>query len=307
MSDPRSKHVLALSAQRLAFPALLGGAVCIAFAPIFVRLSETGPIATAFYRMALSLPLLWAWMKFLPGSADRRPRSVGDYGVLILAGVFFAADLAVWHWSITLTAVANATLFANFAPVFVTLGSWWLFGERFTRTFLVSIGLGIAGAAILMGDSLNLRAQNFAGDVLGLTAAVFYGAYLLTVSRLRRSFSTAVIMTWSGLASAAILLPLAWVSGDVLFPVSAYGWGVLVALALLSHAGGQSLIAHALAHLSAAFSSVSLLLQPVVASLLAWLLLAEPLRAWQGIGGLLVLAAIALARHTGRATTSAAV
>lgn len=305
MSDPRSKHVLTLSAQRLAFPALLSGAVCIAFAPIFVRLSETGPVATAFYRMALSLPLLLAWMNLLPGSAVRRPRSVGDYGVLILAGVFFAADLAVWHWSIKLTAVANATLFANFAPVFVTLGSWWLFGERFTRTFLVSIGLGIAGATILMGDSLNLHAQNFAGDVLGLTAAVFYGAYLLTVSRLRRSFSTAVIMTWSGSASAAILLPLAWVSGDVLFPVSAFGWGILVALALFSHAGGQSLIAHALAHLSAAFSSVSLLLQPVVATLLAWLLLAEPLRAWQGLGGLMVLAAIALARHSGRATTSA--
>ena len=307
MFDPRCKHAATFSAQRLAFPALLGGAVCIAFAPIFVRLSETGPIATAFYRMALSLPLLWAWMKFLPGSAVRRPPSLGDYGVLVLAGVFFASDLAVWHWSIKLTAVANATLFANFAPVFVTLGSWWLFGERFTRTFLVSIGLGIAGAAILMGDSLNLHTQNFAGDVLGLTAAVFYGAYLLTVSRLRRSFSTAVIMTWSGAASAAILLPLAWVSGDVLFPVSAYGCVILLALALFSHAGGQSLIAHALAHLSAAFSSVSLLLQPVVASLLAWLLLAEPLRAWQGLGGLMVLAAIALARHGGRTTTSAAI
>lgn len=286
----------------MAFPALLGGAVCIAFAPIFVRLSETGPVATAFYRMALSLPLLWAWMSMLPGAAVRRPRSWRDYGVLLLAGVFFAADLTVWHWSIKLTAVANATLFANFAPVFVTLGSWWLFGERFTRTFLVSIGLGIAGAAILMGDSLNLHAQNFAGDSLGLTAAVFYGAYLLTVSRLRRSFSTAVIMTWSGAVSAAILLPLAWLSGDALFPASAFGWGILIALAVFSHAGGQSLIAHALAHLSAAFSSVSLLLQPVVATLLAWLLLAEPLRAWQGIGGCLVLASIALARHGGRAS-----
>ena len=306
MSFRRSIPSATFFAERLAFPALLGGAVCIAFAPIFVRLSETGPIATAFYRMALSLPLLWAWLNLLPSAAVRRPQSPRDYGVLILAGVFFAADLAVWHWSIKLTAVANATLFANFAPVFVTLGSWWLFGERFTRTFLVSIGLGIAGAAILMGDSLNLRAQNFAGDVLGLTAAVFYGAYLLTVSRLRRSFSTAVIMTWSGLASAAILLPLAWVSGDVLFPVTAYGWGILVALAVFSHAGGQSLIAHALAHLSAAFSSVGLLLQPVVATFLAWLLLAEPLRAWQGVGGFLVLAAIALARHGGRTTTRAA-
>ena len=294
---------MTFSAERLAFPALLAGAVCIAFAPIFVRLSETGPIATAFYRMALSLPVLWVWMRL---QSDPIARSPGprDYAVLLLAGAFFAGDLAVWHWSIKLTAVANATLFANFAPVFVTLGSWWLFGERFTKTFIVSIALGIVGAAVLMGDSLSLRAQNFAGDLLGLTAAVFYGGYLLTVSRLRRTFATSVIMCWSGLASAAILLPLAWVSGDALYPATYYGWGILLGLALFSHAGGQSLIAHALAHLSAAFSSVSLLLQPVVATLLAWWLLAEPMRPWQAVGGILVLAAIVLARHD-RATASA--
>ncbi len=72
---------------------------------------------------------------------------------------------------------------------------------------------------------------------------------------------------------------------------------MLLALALLSHVGGQSLIAYALAHLPAAFSSVSLLLQPVAAALLAWLILSEALGLLQGLGGAVVLAGIAIARR----------
>jgi drug/metabolite transporter (DMT)-like permease len=72
---------------------------------------------------------------------------------------------------------------------------------------------------------------------------------------------------------------------------------VVLGLALVSHAAGQGLIAYALAHLPAAFSSVGLLLQPVVAALFAWLLLAEPLAALQVAGGMVVLAGIYLARR----------
>ncbi len=285
------------SSARIAFPALLAGATCIAFAPIFVRLSELGPVATAFYRVALSLPVLWCWVWLAPAGSVRRPRVPRDFFHLALAGVFFACDLAVWHWSIRLTAVANATLLANFAPIFVTLGSWWFFGERFTARFLVSIAVGITGAVILLGDSLSLSTGHLVGDALGALTAVFYGGYILTVSRLRRAFPTATIMAWTAFASAALLLPLAWVSESSLLGVSAPGWAILLALAVFSHAGGQSLIAYALAHLSATFSSVGLLLQPVIAAFLAWLLLHERMHLWQAVGGVVVLAAIALARR----------
>ena len=73
-----------------------------------------------------------------------------------------------------------------------------------------------------------------------------------------------------------------------------------MSLALVSHAGGQSLITYALAHLPAAFSSVSLLLQPVIAALLAWVLLAEPLRSMQALGASIILLAIVLARRGSR-------
>ena len=284
---------------RLAFPALLLGATAIGLAPIFVRLSETGPVATAFYRMFLSLPVLgvWWWTErhrcgSLPTANNRWIRSW-----LVAAGLFFAADLAVWHWSIRITTVANATLLANLAPLFVTLASWAIFGQRFRAGFLIGMAIALAGAFVLMGDSLGFGQTRLVGDLLGMLTAVFYAGYIVSVARLRAGVSTATVMFGSAAVSAAALLPLALLSGENLLPVSVNGWFVLLALAVVSHAGGQGLIAWALAHLSAAFGSVSLLWQPVAAALFAWLLLHESLGAWQVAGGIIVLAGIYLARR----------
>ncbi|WP_207484227.1 DMT family transporter [Arenibaculum pallidiluteum] len=286
--------------QRLALAALLAGALSIAFAPIFVRLSELGPTATAFWRLTFALPALFAWMRLEGGGAYARPAGWADYLRLSVPGLFFAGDLAVWHWSIHYTSVANATLLANFAPIFVALASWLLWGERFTRTFLGGLALAIAGAAVLMSRSLNLGLDTLFGDALGLLTAAFYAGYILSVGKLRARFSTAALMAWSGVVTALALLPVALLSGEGLIAGTAWGWGILLALALFSHAGGQSLIAYALAHLPATFSSVSLLVQPAAAAVLAWLLLGEALGPFQALGALVVLAGIFLARRGSR-------
>jgi len=290
----------------VALAALFTGAVAIAFAPIFVRLSEVGPTATAFYRLALALPMLWLWVAaegpiHRGGRArHRRPSTRRDYLYLSLAGLLFAGDLAFWHTSIRLTSVANATLLANAAPIFVTLGGWLLFGERFSGRFLAGMATAMAGAVVLMGESLTLDLDRLVGDALGIVTAFFYAGYILAVGRLRAAFSTATIMAWSGSVTALVLLPLAWLTGDSLLVASAFGWSVLLGLALISHTFGQSLIAYALAHLPVAFSSVGLLLQPAVAALLAWWLLAEALSVWQGLGGVVILGGIVQARRGSR-------
>ncbi|MGH8672144.1 MAG: DMT family transporter [Burkholderiales bacterium] len=284
--------------SRIATTALLVGATAIAFAPIFVRLSELGPSATAFHRLFLALPALWLWNVLDNAPARTTPPPARcEYWPFVVAGLFFAGDLAVWHWSIKLTSVANATLLANFAPIFVALAGWLLFHERFTAVFLAGMTLALAGAIVLMWQSLSLSHDHLVGDGLGILTAVFYAGYILSVARLRARYPTAKIMAWSGMVTCAALLPVAMLSGESLIAMSLKGWFVLLALALISHAAGQSLIAYALAHLPAAFGSVGLLWQPVAAAGLAWVILNEPLGAWQLGGGALVLAGIYLARR----------
>ena len=99
--------------------------------------------------------------------------------------------------------------------------------------------LAILGAAVLMGESLAFNLANLFGDALGVVTAMFFGAYILTVGRLRARVPTAVIMVWSSLVTALVLLPATLLWGEGLIATTAWGWTVLVGLALIAHAGGQ--------------------------------------------------------------------
>jgi drug/metabolite transporter (DMT)-like permease len=282
--------------QAYAVAALLAGAAAIAASPLFVKVSEAGPIATAFWRVALALPFLWAWSMI--GQRGAHIASfTAERRLMIWAGLFFAGDLAVWHWSIVLTSVANATLLANLAPIFVTLAVWLLYGKRPTVMFVAGLAAAIAGVTLLLGGDLHAGGRAVLGDFLGVVTAMFYAAYQLTVTRLRSRAATAGIMAWSGLVTAVVLLPLALGSGEQILPHSPTGWAKLIGLALISQVAGQSLIAYAMAHLPATFSSVGLLAQPVIAALLAWGLLAETLGWVEIAGGIVVLIGIAIAHR----------
>ena len=281
--------------SRAAFLCLLAGGCAIAFAPIFVRLSDTGPVASAFWRTALAVPLLWLWVASREAVPAARPLPRAS---LALAGLFFALDLGVWHWSIVWTSVANATLLANLAPIFVTLAGWLLWRRRVTRTFLVGMFVAIGGMFVLVGPNFSVGGTALAGDALGALTAVFYAGYMLAIKNARDAqASTARLMAWSTTISAIALLPVALVAPQPFLPAAASGWLVLLALALVSQILGQGLIAYAFAHLPASLSSVSLLIQPVVAALAAWAIFGEAVGAAQLAGGAIVLAGIWLARR----------
>jgi drug/metabolite transporter (DMT)-like permease len=276
--------------------ALFAGATCIALSPIWVRVADVGPTASAFWRVALAVPLLWAALALVPRSVAASART--QWPLLAAAGLAFAGDLAFWHWSIQYTSVANSTLLANLASIFVTLAAWLLWRQRPSAQFLVGLALALAGVGLLVRASLGFSETALRGDGFGVITAMFYAWYLLTVKRLRDlGAATLRLMAVTTTITAAVLLPVALASGDIMLPAGAQGWLVLLGLAWITHAGGQGLIAYALAHLPAAFSSVGLLLQPVLAALFAWALLAEPLSPLQIAGGAVVLAGIYLARR----------
>lgn len=284
--------------NQLALLALVAGGIAIGSSPIFVRLSEVGPLATAFWRVALALiPLTIFSLLNRSKSSDAPPRTLGDCLLLSLPGVFLAIDLAAWHLSVHMTSVANATLLANLAPVFVTIFGRLLFGFAITRIFLAGLAIAAIGVVVLKGGPAAMGGGDLIGDAVAVFAAIFYAGYILAIGRLRTRYDTLRIMQWGSASAAFCLLPAALLLEPVLLPSTVDGWANVFGLAFLTHAGGQALITYALAYLPAAFSSLTLLLQPVVAALLAWGLLDEPLGVMQAIGGLIVLAGILIARR----------
>ena len=285
--------------HRAAFLCLLAGGCAIAFAPIFVRLAspEVGPVASAFWRTALAMPLLWTWV-FTRKGATPAKAGARSFLPILLAGLFFAGDLGVWHWSIVWTSVANSTLLANLAPIFVTLAGWVFWKRRVSGLFLVGMCVAIAGMFILVGPNFFVGGTRLLGDALGALTAVFYAGYFLAIKVARDSgASTARLMAWSTTVTAILLLPVALLSPQPMLPPTAASWAVMLGLALVTQIAGQGLIAYAFAHLTASLSSVSLLIQPVVATFVAWLLFHEAVGVAQCVGGVVVLAGIWLAKR----------
>ena len=148
---------------------------------------------------------------------------------------------------------------------------------------------------ILNGATASIGSRGALGEAVAIAAAVFYAAYLLLLGRVRRRFSASSVMLWRTTAAALCSAPLLMAEPSAI-PHTNTGWATLAALGLVSHAGGQGLIAYALGWLPITASSVTLLIQPVVSAILAWGLLGESLTAVQCIGGAIVLTGVLLVR-----------
>jgi drug/metabolite transporter (DMT)-like permease len=280
-----------------AFASLLLGGIAIGFAGILMRLSDVSPLASAFWRMALALPLLWGWAWAVRGQ-DTRIGLRTDYSrVLLLAGMFFAADMGIWHLSLHYTTVSNATLLSNFAPIFIALWLWAVYRMRFARVFMVGMVIALIGAVLLIGPNAALGGTKLLGDGLGLSTAVFYAGYQLVIKDGRSQYSTARLMAWSTTITALFLLPFALAMPGAFWPAQAAGWLPLLGLALVAQVGGQTVIAYALAHLPASLASVSLLIQPLTATIAAWIIFHEVIGPLQMVGGAILLLGIYLSKR----------
>ena len=285
------------SRNQTGITALILGATGIGFAPLFVRMSELGPFATAAHRMILASPLLWLWSRWEsqahPGL--RQPRVAADFLWMGLVGFFFSGDMALWNWSLHLTTVANSTLITNLTPLIVMITARVLFGEPITQYYLIGMPIALAGVILMVRSTSPALEDHWKGDLVSVGALLFYAGYLLALRRLRILYSSASILCWSGLFSAAMLSLVAVAAGEPLLPSSSVGWLPLLALAGISHVAGQGFIAYGFGHVSASVGALVLLVQPVVAMILAWGLLSEPLAPIQCLGALTVLAGITIA------------
>ncbi|HEX7761283.1 MAG TPA: DMT family transporter [Caulobacteraceae bacterium] len=292
--------------QRLALAALVFGALAIGAAPIFVRLSQTGPAATGFWRLTFALPILVA-LSLRREQGPLGERSLGRPGAANLAaGLMFALDLACWHYGIRFTSVANATVLPNLTPVLVTLGAWVLFRERPRGAFLIGLSVAMGGAVLMALANAGAGAvgtRPHLGDALSVSTAFWYALYFVAVRRARDSQSATRVMTWSSLAGAPILLVVALALGERILPASLAGWAPLAALGLV-HVLGQGAIAWALGRLPTATASLVVLVQPVAAALLAYGVFGEAMTPLQTLGGALALAGVAFAQWKGRAAAT---
>jgi drug/metabolite transporter (DMT)-like permease len=282
--------------RQLALAVILLGGACTGSSGILMRLSETGPVATAAWRMLIAFAILSAAVPFVGGAAERwqsvlRGRGLG---ILVLAGFLFAIDLAFYHWALVLTPVAHATLIVNLAPLVALSAGFLLFGESLGAAKLLGLAAALGGAFLMTAMRAD-AAGTLAGNGLAVIGMLGYALYLVVVKQAIRQHSSLTIMVWSSGSAAAMLFIAASLAGERIVPVTVQGWEVVIAMGLVAHVIGQGLVALGMRNAPVGLASVLLLIQPVVAAIGAWMLFSESLSPLELVGALMVLAGLAIA------------
>ena len=277
------------------FLMLAFGAMLIGFAPIFVKWSLLSPSAILFWRMLLALPLLIIFNYVVNKQFLFRVKNKNTIFYTALASLAFTTDLILWHASMSITSVSNATIIVNSAPIFVAILAYLIFKDKPAKGFGVSFIITYIGIIGLIIFSNNFTSGRVLGDILCMIAAIGYAIYLLVISRLGKETSLNIIFYTTLFCCLFSIIPMI-VGGGNHIPTSHFEWKNLFLMAFLCQFGGQFLITIGIGKVSASNGSIGLLMQPLTATILAAFIFSEILNLIQILFVLITLIGIYLAR-----------
>ena len=268
---------------------VLGGGVSIGFAPIGLRLGldTMGPQAIAFWRYLFATPMVFTAIFLVYRRFPVRPNRFA-----VIAGVFFALDIGLWHAALTLTSVANSAFIVNLGNIGVGLLAWIFLKERLNWIWLLAVIVAFVGAGLLTQGGGENGVGDFRGDLLALGAAVFVSFYVLCSKIARREMSGLDVLFWVTFVEMVTAGLITLASGERFMPMDAEGWRAPLLLAVIVQCVGQGLIITGLGRTPAAIAGVLILVQPVVAAALSWQMFGEHLLGWQIVGGALILVGV---------------
>jgi drug/metabolite transporter (DMT)-like permease len=275
------------------------GAICIGFAPIFVKLLTLGPTAIGFYRCGLAAVILSSIFFFqgkrtIPFRPWQWPRLM--WKLAASAGLLFALDLFVWHRSLIYCGAGMGTILANTQVFYVSLVGILFHKEKLTARFVGAVLLAFLGIYLLAGfQAQNQRGEHYwVGVALGLATGVFYAGYLLTMRRLehvRNHIPTEQFLCLVS-ALAALFLFLTSVAESEMRLPHANEWMWLIGLALITQVLGWILITRNLSRIPVSRAGLVLITQPLVATVAGALIFKESLAPIQIVGAAVSLGSI---------------
>ncbi len=275
---------------------LLLGGLFVGFAPLGLRFSDMEPVVTAFWRFVFGLPMLLVFAK-VAGFKITRPNWAA-----VATGVFFALDMGIWHAALVRTSVANATFIVNLGAISVGLMAWIFLKQRPASIWPVAALLALCGAAAMAFGAAPVGSGNqshvtysIVGDMMALIAAVCVSFYLLSATIARQSMPGFSVVFWMTVTSIPVVAIMALVAGENFIPERLADFSAPLWLALFAQCLGQGLIILGMGMTKPSIAGVIVIVQPVVAGLLAWPLFGEALTFFQLAGAVAILIGVWLA------------
>jgi len=286
--------------DRPGFPprlALLISIMAVSTASILIRMSGSPPLAIASYRLVFSTIMLMPFFVRFDGPGKMRRLGAREVAGLMGIGVVLAIHFASWITSLSFTTVASSVIFVHIDPIFVAIVSHFFLKERVTRRMVAGIAVAFVGATMIAVGDAGVGELNLYGDLLALVGGVMLGIYILGGRVLRRNLDLASYVTPVYATASIVLVLMSLLSGTPLtgYPVDEYV--LFFAIALVPMIFGHTVYNWALRYVSAPLVSMSLLGEPVGASILALLFLDEVPSTMVLLGGVVTLAGILLCAY----------
>jgi drug/metabolite transporter (DMT)-like permease len=274
--------------------ALISGVLAVSTGAIFAKLAEAPALVIAAYRVGLASLILApiAWWKARDEIMGLEMR---EYVLAMLSGLFLALHFISWISSLTYTSVANSVVLVNTNPLWVGILTPVISKDRLTLMTKISIVISVIGGAIIGAGDFATGGQALWGDFLALLGSICAAVYLLLGRSLRRKLSLLAYVIICYGSAAIILWVLVIALGLQVVGFSSGTYAAFAGMAFISQIIGHTSYNWALKWFSASLIAVSLLGEPIGATILAYVIFDEGLTWTKFVGGSLILAAIYLA------------
>lgn len=254
------------------------------FSAIFIRWSNAPALIIAFYRMLFAFLLVLPYSLAKPEQLDRR-----DLLLSVVSGVFLGFHFATWISSLHYTSVASSVLLVNTHPVMVFLISRFILREGGSRREFLFVLVTVLGSSILSWGDLGRGSNVMLGDLLAVLGALSVGVYMV-LGRIVRRRVTAGKYTFLVYGTSGVTLLLINIIADTQFyPYPPREFLLFFALAFVCTILGHSIYSWALKYVPSTFLSVTVLIEPVAAGIMAYFFFGEVPSVLNGIGAGIIL------------------
>ncbi|ULO10116.1 DMT family transporter [Paenibacillus sp. 19GGS1-52] len=274
------------------------GIVAVSFSSIFIKWSAAPASVQGMYRLLFTSLLMLPFARPYSGAAFALRKK--DWVMLGLSGTMLALHFLLWMGSLKYTSVASSTMIMALEPVFIMLGAYFLYKERTAISALLGMAIAIGGVLFIGWGDVGISADNLKGDLLSIGGTAAVAVHMLIGQKLVVRMPSYLYSLIVFLSAVIVFAVYNLFMGVPFFNYPARDWGIFVLLAVVPTVFGHILFNWLLQYVSATTVSMNILGEPVGASILAYLLLGEQLRALQWAGGVLVMFGLAVYLYGGR-------
>ena len=274
--------------------AIVIGVLSVSTAAVLVKLAESAPASIiANYRLLFAVLIMAPYM-LTKHAHEFKSITKRDWILASISGIFLAFHFILWFQSLNYTSVASSVVLVTLQPIFAFLGTFLFFKEKFTVGAVLSMMIAITGSVIISWGDFQISGLALWGDILALLGAIMVTGYFLLGQNVRKRLP---LMTYTFVVYGISCLTLILYNLVLQQPFTGYPadhWWVFLGLAIIPTFFGHTLFNWALKWVSTSTISMSIVFEPVGASILAYLILGEMITWSQWLGGSIVLLGLSL-------------